>query len=155
MIPGKKYSTEDYLRIVWRRRWIILVPFVVIAIATFAVVKRLPNLYRSETTILVVPQRVPDSYVRSTVTSTIDDRLRSISEQILSRSRLERIIQDYNLYTGLRRTATLEDVVARMRRDITVEPVKGGTTFRHRLCRRGQDGGAVGHRDARDDVHRS
>jgi polysaccharide chain length determinant protein (PEP-CTERM system associated) len=129
MIPGKKYSADDYLRIAWRRKWIILVPFVVIAIGTFVVVKRLPNLYRSETTILVVPQRVPDSYVRSTVTATIDDRLRSISEQILSRGRLERIIQDYNLYAELRRKSSLEDVVERMRRDITVEPAKGGTTF--------------------------
>lgn len=129
MIPGKKYSADDHLRIAWRRKWIILVPFVVISTATFVVVKRLPNLYRSETTILVVPQRVPDSYVRSTVTATIDDRLRSISEQILSRGRLERIIQDYNLYPELRRKASLEDVVERMRRDITVEPVKGGTTF--------------------------
>jgi uncharacterized protein involved in exopolysaccharide biosynthesis len=129
MIPGKTYTADDYLRIAWRRKWIILVPFVVIAIGSFVVVRRLPNLYRSETTILVVPQRVPDSYVRSTVTSTIEDRLRSISEQILSRGRLEQIIEDYNLYADLRKKSTLEDVVARMRRDITVEPVKGGTTF--------------------------
>jgi polysaccharide chain length determinant protein (PEP-CTERM system associated) len=129
MIPGKTYTADDYLRMAWRRKWVILVPFVVIAIGTFVVVKRLPNLYRSETTILVVPQRVPDSYVRSTVTATIDDRLRSISEQILSRGRLERIIQDYNLYAELRRKSSLEDVVEQMRRDITVEPAKGGTTF--------------------------
>ena len=58
----------------------------------------LPNVYRSETLILVVPQRVPESYVRSTVTTRIEDRLQSISQQILSRTRLERIIQDFNLY---------------------------------------------------------
>jgi polysaccharide chain length determinant protein (PEP-CTERM system associated) len=129
MIPGKKYTPEDILRIAWRRKWLMLVPLVVISLGTFAVVRRLPNKYRAETTILVVPQRVPDTYVHATVTSTIDDRLRSISEEILSRARLERIIQDYNLYPAMRRKTSLEDVVERMRRDITVEPAKGGTTF--------------------------
>ena len=129
MIPGKTYTAEDYLRIAWRRKWIILVPFIVISVGTFAVVKRLPNRYRSTTTILVVPQRVPDSYVRSTVTATIDDRLRSISEQILSRSRLERIIESHNLYPEMRQKASLEDIVERMRGDIKVDPMKGGTAF--------------------------
>ena len=129
MIPGKKYTADEYLRMAWRRKWVILAPFVVIAIGTFVVVTRLPNLYRSETTILVVPQRVPDSYVRATVTATIDDRLRSISEQLLSRGLLERVIQDYNLYAELRRKSSLDDVVERMRRDITVQPAKGGTSF--------------------------
>jgi polysaccharide chain length determinant protein (PEP-CTERM system associated) len=129
MIPGKKYTADDYLRIAWRRKWFILVPFLVLSSATFVVVKRLPNQYRSQTTILVVPQRVPDSYVRATVTASIDDRLRSISEEILSRARLERIIQDYNLYVDLRATSPLESVVERMRRDISVDPLKGGTTF--------------------------
>src|SRR5215510_6156468 len=127
MIPGKKYTTDDFLQIAWRRKWIILIPFVVISVGTFIVVARLPNQYRSQTTILVVPQRVPDSYVRSTVTASIDERLRSISEQILSRSRLERIIHDFDLYRELRKKALLEDVVERMRRDITVDPAKGGT----------------------------
>jgi polysaccharide chain length determinant protein (PEP-CTERM system associated) len=129
MIPGKTYTADDYLRILWRRKWIVLVPFVVISLGTVAVVKRLPNKYRSETTILVVPQRVPDSYVRSTVIATIDDRLRSISEQILSRSRLERIIDSHNLYLEMRQKYSIEDVVARMRSDIKVDPIKGGTTF--------------------------
>jgi len=71
MIPGKIYTPGDFLRIAWRRKWIILVPFVIMSLGTYGVVKRLPNRYRSQTLILVVPQRVPDSYVRSTVTATI------------------------------------------------------------------------------------
>ena len=61
-------------------------------------VRQLPNTYRSETLILVVPQRVPESYVRSTVTARIEDRLQTISQQIMSRTRLEQIVQDFNLY---------------------------------------------------------
>ena len=97
-----------------------------IALATVVVAHYLPNRYRSETVILVVPQQVPESYVRSTITTKIEDRLQSISQQILSRTRLERIIQDFNLYERERQVGIMEDVVERMRsRDIKVETLKG------------------------------
>ena len=125
MIPGKKYTPEDFLDIARRRIWLIIVPFVFVATATAIMAKRTPNLYRSETVILVVPQRIPESYVRSTVTSRIEDRLQSIGQQILSRTRLERIILDFNLYVGARRAQPMENVVEIMRHDIDVETVKG------------------------------
>src|SRR6185503_13850315 len=67
----------------------------------------------------------PESYVRSTVTTRIEDRLQSITQQILSRTRLERIIQDFNLYPEARKTAIMEDIVDRMRGSINVQVVKG------------------------------
>ena len=86
----------------------------------------LPNLYRSETVILVVPQRIPESYVRATVTSRIEDRLQSIGQQILSRTFLERIILDFDLYADARRKVVMENIVETMRRrDIAIETVKG------------------------------
>lgn len=125
MIPGKQYTPELLLEVLWRHKWRIVVPFLVIATAATLVTYRLPNFYRSDTLILVVPQRVPESYVRSTVTTRIEDRLQSISQQILSRTRLERIIQDFNLYADRRKTDLMEDVVDRMRKDIDLEVVKG------------------------------
>ncbi len=125
MIPGKQYTPEVLLQIVWRHKWRIVLPFLVIAPAASLVTYRLPNLYRSDTLILVVPQRVPESYVRSTVTTRIEDRLQSISQQILSRTRLERIIQDFNLYADRRKTDLMEDVVGGMRKDIDLAIVKG------------------------------
>ncbi len=125
MIPGKQYTPEIVLQIVWRHKWRIILPFLVIATAASLITYHLPNLYRSDTLILVVPQRVPESYVRSTVTTRIEDRLQAISQQILSRTRLERIIQDFNLYADRRKTDLMEDVVDRMRKDIDLEVVKG------------------------------
>lgn len=125
MIPGKQYRPEDLLRVAWRRKWLIALPFVVSAAATATYAHFLPNVYRSETLILVVPQRVPESYVQSTVTMRIEDRLQSISQQILSRPRLERIVNDFDLYTEQRKTAIMEDIVERMRREIEVQVVKG------------------------------
>src|ERR671919_408944 len=99
MLPGKKYTPEDVLVILRRRVWWLLVPFAVVGAGAAIYARLLPDVYRSETVILVVPQRVPESYVRSTVTTRIEDRLQTIRQQILSRVRLEQIIRDFNLYS--------------------------------------------------------
>ena len=107
MLPGKTYTPEDFARILWRHRWSVLLPFFLITVGTAVGAHFLPDEFRSETVILVVPQQVPESYVRSTVTTRIEDRLQSISQQILSRTRLERIVQDLNLYQKERRTGIM------------------------------------------------
>jgi polysaccharide chain length determinant protein (PEP-CTERM system associated) len=122
MLPGKKYKPEDFVGIVWRYKWVIIAPTVLAALGTFVWAQTLPDRYKSSTTILVVPQRVPESYVRSTVTAGVAERLQTISQQILSRTRLERIIEEFNLYRDERKTMITEDIVELMRhRDIKVE----------------------------------
>ena len=127
MIPGKQYSFETLLQVARRRKWLIAIPALLIGLGGAAFVYYLPNLYRSETLILVVPQRVPESYVRSTVTARIEDRLQAISQQILSRTRLEQIVSDFNLYAEERANQELmEDIVETMRtRDIGIDIIKG------------------------------
>src|SRR5258708_24902572 len=118
MIPGKQYTPEVLMQIAWRRKWLIAIPAVTIAVAVAAVARYLPNRYQSDALILVVPQVVPESYVRATVTTRLEDRLQSIQQQIFSRTRLERIIQDFNLYPVRRKTEIMEDVVDRMRQEV-------------------------------------
>ena len=136
MLPGQKYTPEDIVQIAWRRKWLILLPFVVVSLGTAAVAAKLPARYRAETLILVVPQQVPEAYVRTTVGSNqrerdLQGRLDPVRQQILSRSRLERIITDLNLYPQARAAGAMEDVVERMRADIGVEiPPRGGESFR-------------------------
>lgn len=125
MLPGRKYTIEDFLRIAWRGKWLILLPFVVMSVATVLVVRRLPDQYKSDTTIMVIPQRVPEKFVSATVTDRIGDRLQSLEQQILSRSRLEKIILDLNLYQDLRATKSMEDLVARLHNAVKVDPVRG------------------------------
>ena len=125
MVPGKKYTPEDFVDIAKRRKWLIIVPFLLIASGAAILAHRTPNQYKSETLILVVPQRIPESYVKSTVTSRIEDRLQSISQQILSRTRLEKIILEFDLYGDARKTMVMENIVEWMRKDISVETVKG------------------------------
>jgi polysaccharide chain length determinant protein (PEP-CTERM system associated) len=114
------------LRFVRRRLWQILVPAIVVAAAASWWIHRMPNRYRADALLSFVPQRVPESFVRSTVASRGDDRLQSITQQILSRTQLEQIIGDFNLYADARETVTMQDVVDAMRtRDIEIRLVKG------------------------------
>jgi polysaccharide chain length determinant protein (PEP-CTERM system associated) len=130
MVPGKRYGPEEILGILRRRRAVILGPFVLALLATPTASRFLEDRYQSSTSILVVPQRIPESYVQSTVTSTMEERLQTISQQILSRTRLERIIQSFDLYPEERRTGLMEDVVELMRKDIAVSIVPRSSAFR-------------------------
>lgn len=126
MIPGKQYTTDTLFRMARRRKWPFLLCALVVGAAGTAIVGWLPDRYRADTLILVVPQRVPENYVRSPVTTRFKDRLDSISQRILGRVELERIILDLNLYQDLRGKQPLQEIVVLMRkRDITLDLVKG------------------------------
>jgi len=126
MLPGKTYTPEDILRIARQRIWCILLPLAIVSAGTAVWVRTLPNRYRSESAIMVVPQRVPESYVRSTVTTRLEDRLQSIQQQILTRTKLEHIITEFNLYEKERKTEIMEDIVQRMRLyDIDTQVMRG------------------------------
>ena len=130
MLPGRKYSAEDIARIAMKRAWLIVLTFGLGLASAVGVSTHLPNKFRSETLIMLIPQRISDNYVKAPVTTRIEDRLNSLEDQILSRSRLERIILDLHLYEGLRRTLPMEDVVQRMRDDIGPIKVEGKESFR-------------------------
>jgi len=120
---GGDWSPEHYLRLLLHRKWLVLGVFGVVSAATFVISYRLHNIYTSETVILVDPQKVPEAYVKSTVTGDVRNRLGTLSQQILSATRLQKIIETLNLYPTERKTSAREDVIARMRSDITVNVV--------------------------------
>jgi len=121
MVPGKTYRPEDYVEILWRRKWIWILPFVVVAVGTGIGTQFLPDRYRAEARIQIVPQQVPEAFVQSTVTTSLNSRLVAMSQVIQSRTRLESIIQELNLYERERRELIMEDVIEQMRRDISVQ----------------------------------
>jgi polysaccharide chain length determinant protein (PEP-CTERM system associated) len=129
VLPGRKFTPQEIVRILIRRGWLIVLLFATGLSAAPLLAELAPELYRSETLIMVIPQRVPDMYVKSTVTATVEDRLPSISNQILSRSRLERTITDFDLYSQDRVGGIMEDIVQRMRADIVVR-LEGQDSFR-------------------------
>src|ERR1700739_2709755 len=117
-------SVEDYWVIVRRRRWWILVPLLVTWVTVWGISWLLPNTYQSETLILLEQQNIPNQYVVPNVNASIQDRLQAISQQVLSRTRLQAIIDRFHLYPSPHGFGTLldpGDPIEKMRKDIEIE----------------------------------
>jgi polysaccharide chain length determinant protein (PEP-CTERM system associated) len=123
MLPGKTYTLTDFALMAWRRRWLIVAPMIVGAYAGLIVSSQLHDIYQSEMLIQVVPQQVPNSYVQSTVTMRTVDRLNALSQQVLSRTALEALIEEMRLYSPERQRKGMQDIVEVMRDNIDVETV--------------------------------
>jgi polysaccharide biosynthesis transport protein len=107
---------------IWaRRKWLGLFLFAAPLVGMVTLAQTLPSLYSSSATVLVEHQRVPEGYVKSSVTEESDTRLHLIREKLLNRSNLMALITRFDLYAELRKHAPEEAVVERMRKDITLE----------------------------------
>jgi len=121
MEQEKTLNIHEYLAIGLRRKWWIIIPVIAAVFISYGVYKYLPKVYKATTLILVQPQRVPEAYVRPTNTETVSARLNTIGQEILSRTRLEKVIQEFNLYPDYRQRAPMEEVIETMRKSINVE----------------------------------
>lgn len=142
-IPG--LAPLSIARVLWKWKVVIVLIWALITVVTGIVVSRIPSIYRAEALILVDTQKIPDKYVSSTVVNDAQDRLASISQQILSASRLEKIMDDLHLYREERATHFKEDVLAMMRADIQTTPEKtwNGRTAAFRVSYQGRDPNVV------------
>ena len=125
-IGGGGGFSLDHLRAAWsRRKWLGIVLFALPFSSLVALVTALPDVYRSTATVLIEGQQVPEALVRSTVASELEIRLTTLSQEILSRSRLEALINRLGLYPELRQAGSadswMEDAVERLRGDVAVE----------------------------------
>lgn len=119
---SKTIKLEHIIDIALKRRWFILIPFCLSMIGGLYLAFTLPKIYRSETLILIEPQRVPTSYVQSVVSSDLDARISTISQQIMSRTNLDKVISDFSLYAGPEyKDMYMEDKIASMRDRISVD----------------------------------
>jgi len=120
-------SMADYWAIAVRRRWWILLPLFVCWAAVWSGSWLLPSTYQSDALILVEQQKVPEQYVVPNVTVGLQDRLQSLTQQILSRTRLQATIDRFHLYpkrTGLSGLLESGDPVEQMRKDIQIDLVQ-------------------------------
>ncbi len=112
---------RDYLAILRRRKVPMLLCVLGVFSFTLVFAARLQDFYRSETLIMVDPQQVPSNYVQSTVSTSIQDRLSTIQEQVLSATHLEHIVIKLGLYSDLHGKRSQQQIIATMRKAITVE----------------------------------
>ncbi len=119
---GLDVMITKLLHVAIKRRWWLLVPTVVVALCACAVSTVLPNHYESVATILVAHQQVPERYVTPNSTSDIREQLLLMTDAILSRTELLRIIDEFGLYPKERKRLAPEELVEMIRKDISIQP---------------------------------
>lgn len=123
MAVQRELTPADILAIL-RRRWLLAVSLGIIgALVGYGVSRMLPSRFKSQTLVLIEEPLVPRDLVKPMISSDISQRLASMQEQILSRSRLDPIIRQLGLYPSEVDKVPMEDLVARLQKAIEVTPV--------------------------------
>src|SRR5215467_14720088 len=121
---GEGLDVQHYLGMVKRRHFHFLIPLFIGWAVVWAASWVLPSRYESTTLILVEQPTMPKDYVTPNVVDDLQQRMQSITQQILSRTRLLRIIDQFNLYTGEHAQRSPDQKVDLMRKDITIDLVR-------------------------------
>ena len=131
---------------IWsRRKWIGILVFGAVFSTAASIVAFLPDVYRASAKLLVESQQVPEEFVRSTVTTAVERRVQTISQAILSRERLESLIDSFGLYANTKKQRSQEEIIQQVRQDISVdlkaigEPGGANTTIAFTISFTGSD----------------
>ncbi|HBC56530.1 MAG TPA: lipopolysaccharide biosynthesis protein, partial [Gammaproteobacteria bacterium] len=116
-------SLKEYLDSFRRRKTIFFFTALAIFIIGAITALVLPATYRSSATILIEQQEIPDDLVRSTITTYADQRIQMISQRVMTRTNLSRIIDEYDLYAEDRKRYPLEVIIAKMMEDLDLSMI--------------------------------
>src|SRR6267378_2511896 len=123
MIGQRELTIEDYKTILRRRMWLLIIPAVVFSVSAYVVSLFLPARYKSETVVLVEAPAVSSELVKP-IGGDTNQRLATMREEILSRTRLQQIMEKFSLYREDRGKYPMEELVARLRSSIDVSAVR-------------------------------
>jgi protein tyrosine kinase modulator len=104
----------------YRHKGLVFAVSLIVFLLAAYIAATMPNVYRSKTLILITPQRIPANFIAPTVTSGVADRINAITQEILSRTRLESIIKEFGLFPG-GGGVTMEDRVGMFRGSIRLD----------------------------------
>ncbi len=127
-IEFRQRTPGEYARIVWKRKWLIILPAIAIASAIGLVVWKLPDVFQSTTLLIVRPPSISQSLVPTLTDDALSARIQNIGQIVMSRSKLEPLVLKYDLYQRERqRGESMEGLIDAMRsRDITVDLDRSG-----------------------------
>ena len=125
-------SLSDYLSIAWRRKFLILIPFVVVLAITVLTVLLLPAVYHSKGTILIESQQIPQELIKTTITSFADERIQVIKQRIMTSQQLLSIIKKFNLYSDEINKTARSEILDDMRNRIVIDRVSANVQNRRR-----------------------
>lgn len=116
-------GVRDYITAFHRRRKLILMTSVGLLSVSLLLAFLWPPTYKSTATILIEEQEIPSDLVRSTITSYADQRIETIKQQVMSRTTLWKVVEQFNLYEDQRKSSPAEEIVKRFVKDIEVEVI--------------------------------
>src|SRR5215212_2663363 len=120
-VDFRQRKPSEYLNILRRRKWLVILPAIAITAAVAWVVIKLPDVYKSTTLIVVKPSTLPKSVVLTNTEDNLTRQLTSIAQVVTSRSSLEPLVEKYELYKAERlRGEPMETVIEMLRKDIAV-----------------------------------
>jgi len=127
-VEFRQRTPGEYAKILWKRKWLILLPTLAIASAVAIVVWRLPDVYQSTTLLIVKPPSISKDLVTTLTDEALSARIQSINQIVTSRSKLEPLVAKYNLYQRERVNGeSMENIINIMRsRDIAVDLERSG-----------------------------
>lgn len=123
----KQKDIKYYLHLFKVKKWLLIIPALVISFTGVLTAILLPSIYESSSTILIEEQQIPPEFVRTTVTGMADERIQSLTQQILSRTKLWELIKQFNLYQDMKDKYTQEEIIDQMRDDIKIETISVDT----------------------------
>ena len=116
-------SLKDFIEIAQRRKIPMLIVGLFILGLGSLIAFVLPTIYRSTATILIEEQEIPSDLVRSAITTYADQRIETIKQQVMSRSTLWKIVEQYDLYKGMRKQISTEEVIHKFVKDVQIEVI--------------------------------
>lgn len=114
---------QDYKELLRRRKWVLILPTMLIIFVSIVIAKILPPVYQSTSTILVEEQEILSDYVVSSVTGYAEKRIQNIKQRLMSSARLIDIIKRVGLYQELRENQTMIQLASKMKENIILEPI--------------------------------
>jgi len=117
---------KEYLDLAVRRKWLIL-SCVLLGMAMGGILAWLKvDMYRSETVILIEQQKIPEKYVPSVVGGSMAERVSTMTQQVLSRTNLQKVIDEFHLYAEAIHSQGYEMVIEGLRKNITIQTKGSG-----------------------------
>lgn len=113
-------SIGDFGSILSRRKYWIIIPFIIVVVLGVAITPLVPRTYKSTTTIMIQPQNLPGTSVRPPSSGDVINHVHKIQLDVMSGPDLVRLIRKMDLYPRLRQRAKMSTVIAAMGKDISL-----------------------------------
>lgn len=122
-------SLRDYLDILWRRKYWIVIPAIVLMIGTVVFTFSLPESFKSQGLILIESQEIPQDLIRTTVTSYADQRIEVIKQRLLTTNRIMEVVEKHNLYPEQRKSSPITaPIVELFKNNVSVDIIQANVT---------------------------